>query len=348
MAEKPFRLPPCPPIPPDFGFPSSAPVINPSNLPPPPSPSLLSFFPCSLKLLYYEFPLDSSFPSVWLICFISSSRHAFQHYCSGPSPVDSVMSDAPLQSPQITLDPSAFAPLTHSSQVNHHPSSQQPSTQKSSSQKPPSAAPPENWAKELQRSTDKTLQKVANPTFTAEGIPRIKIPDSVFKKRVDLHQDFIPVVRRRHNATSGVHIHAVMAHFKGIPFDLYTQEGLGRVGDLLGHPLEVDDFTRKMVNINVAHIKCRIDCTKPLRDVERLKETMAKLSKSLSSTLGFLLYALAVGNWVISFLTARTQDGSPKVNLLTTKKQDLKKKQDMKLKIQIAVLLRVLPLRNPP
>ncbi|KAF3559208.1 hypothetical protein F2Q69_00012795 [Brassica cretica] len=44
------------------------------------------------------------------------------------------------------------------------------------------------------------------------------------------------------------------AYFKGIPFDLYTQEGLSRVGDLLGYPLEVD----------VAHIKCRVDCTKPL------------------------------------------------------------------------------------
>jgi len=53
-------------------------------------------------------------------------------------------------------------------------------------------------------------------------------------------------------------------HFRGIPFDLYTQEGLGRVGDLLGHPLEVDEFTRRRININVAHIKCRIDCTKPL------------------------------------------------------------------------------------
>lgn len=54
------------------------------------------------------------------------------------------------------------------------------------------------------------------------------------------------------------------AHFRGIPFDLYTQEGLGRVGDLLGHPIEVDEFTRRMTNISVAHIKCRIDCTKPL------------------------------------------------------------------------------------
>lgn len=54
------------------------------------------------------------------------------------------------------------------------------------------------------------------------------------------------------------------AHFKGIPVDLYTQEGLGRVGDLLGYPLEVDEFTRRMTNINIAHIKCRVYCSKPL------------------------------------------------------------------------------------
>lgn len=54
------------------------------------------------------------------------------------------------------------------------------------------------------------------------------------------------------------------ANVSGIPFDLYTQEGLGRVVDLLGAHVEVDDFTRRMVNINVAHLKIKVDCTKPL------------------------------------------------------------------------------------
>ncbi|KAF8093470.1 hypothetical protein N665_0383s0098 [Sinapis alba] len=54
------------------------------------------------------------------------------------------------------------------------------------------------------------------------------------------------------------------AHVKGIPFDLYTQEGLGRVIDLLGFSVEVDNFTIRMVNSNVAHLKIRAYCTKPL------------------------------------------------------------------------------------
>ncbi|CAH2079647.1 unnamed protein product, partial [Thlaspi arvense] len=62
------------------------------------------------------------------------------------------------------------------------------------------------------------------------------------------------------------------AQVKGIPFDLYTQEGIGQVTDLLGFPVECDEFTRKMVNINIAHIKFKADCTKPLptyKEIER-------------------------------------------------------------------------------
>lgn len=54
------------------------------------------------------------------------------------------------------------------------------------------------------------------------------------------------------------------AHVRGIPFDLYTQEGLGRVANLLGLIVEVDEYTKRMVNINVAHLKIKADCTKPL------------------------------------------------------------------------------------
>ncbi|KAJ4875844.1 Uncharacterized protein Rs2_40862 [Raphanus sativus] len=212
-------------------------------------------------------------------------------------------------------------------------SSQNPST---STQTPaiPKTMPslPANWAKSLQQSTDKKLKKVANPRFSADGTPRIKIPDSVFQKGADLHQDFVigvflgktPAFAQIQSVLSHIwgrgmkleihlrpdtrsmlvripnstirkkiveqefwHIGNVLffvaqwsstvalqpptftsiplwAHFRGIPFDLYTQEGLGRVRDLLGDPIEVDDFTRRMVDINVAHIKCRVDCTKPL------------------------------------------------------------------------------------
>ena len=233
-----------------------------------------------------------------------------------PLPSVSFPSDpSPRPTFQNTIPPPIIVPSQTSSQPNssHNP-------------------PPANWAKNLKKSTDKSLKKVANPSFSPEGIPRIKVPDSVFKKGADLHQDFVlgiflgktpsfsqiqsvlthiwgrgmkleihlrpesrsmlvripnSTIRSKIVEQEFWHVGNVLfyvaqwsdsvaqqpptfttmplwAHFRGIPFDLYTQAGLGRVGDLLGHPIEVDEFTRKMTNINVAHIKCRIDCTKPL------------------------------------------------------------------------------------
>nr|VDD64248.1 unnamed protein product [Brassica oleracea] len=71
----------------------------------------------------------------------------------------------------------------------HPPTNLQPNpTSQQSIASPPL---PTNWAKNRKKSTDKTLKKIADSTFTPEGIPRIKIPDSVFKKGANLHQDFI-------------------------------------------------------------------------------------------------------------------------------------------------------------
>ncbi|KAL0741816.1 hypothetical protein Bca4012_083329 [Brassica carinata] len=60
------------------------------------------------------------------------------------------------------------------------------------------------------------------------------------------------------------------AHVRGVPFDLYTREGLSLVAGLIGHPVEADEFTIKMVSLEVAHLKVRADCTKPLPDVVEL------------------------------------------------------------------------------
>ncbi|CAN6832297.1 unnamed protein product [Brassica oleracea] len=59
MAGKPFRPPPRPPIPPDFGIPSSDLPMTSPNFPP-----LLPLSPRSSftsNRFFYEFPLDSSF-----------------------------------------------------------------------------------------------------------------------------------------------------------------------------------------------------------------------------------------------------------------------------------------------
>lgn len=48
-----------------------------------------------------------------------------------------------------------------------------------------------NWAAKLRAAVDKKLKKFTNPIFSAEGVPRVKIPDSVFQRGVDLHKDFV-------------------------------------------------------------------------------------------------------------------------------------------------------------
>ncbi|KAJ0257515.1 hypothetical protein HA466_0083670 [Hirschfeldia incana] len=281
----------------------------------------------------------------------SSSDETLNPICSSPSvepsvpteDSDSTMLDAPALN---LLDPNSFPALAPLPTIRPpiHPTTRPPTQPNPPNPNPPQTFHPQhsnpspppvttaNWAKNLKKSVDRSLKKVSNPTFSAEGIPRIKVPDSVFKKGADLHQDFVlgiflgktpsfsqiqsvlthiwgkgmklethlrpetrsmlvripnAELRKKIVEQEFWHIGNVLfyvaqwsdsvamkppafttmplwAHFKGIPFDLYTQEGLGRVGDLLGHPIEVDEFTRRMTNINVTHIKCRVDITKPL------------------------------------------------------------------------------------
>ncbi|CAN7140634.1 unnamed protein product [Brassica rapa subsp. narinosa] len=60
------------------------------------------------------------------------------------------------------------------------------------------------------------------------------------------------------------------AHVRGVPFDLYTREGLSLVAGNIGDPVEADEFTIRMVNLDVAHVKVRANCSKPLPSVAEL------------------------------------------------------------------------------
>lgn len=300
-------------------------------------PSLPAGSPVSSALLGPPPPPSVSLPLAENPIAVSPRNASVQNPTT-PATVtgDSTMLEA--SSTVNLLDPTSFPAL--SSHVNQSPSLPPlnpippPSQPSPPAPQPPvsSASPAANWAQNFKKSIDRSLKKVSNPSFSAEGIPRIKIPDSVFQKGAALHQDFVmgvflgktPSFSQIQSVLSHIwgkgmklethlrpesrsmlvripnselrkkiveqefwHVGSVLfyvvqwsdsvavtppvftsmplwAHFKGIPFDLYTQEGLGRVGDLLGHPLEVDEFTRKMTNINVAHIKCRVDVTKPL------------------------------------------------------------------------------------
>lgn len=48
------------------------------------------------------------------------------------------------------------------------------------------------------------------------------------------------------------------------------KEGLSLVAGLIGHPVEADEFTIRMVSLEVSHLKVRADCTKPLPPVVEL------------------------------------------------------------------------------
>lgn len=82
-------------------------------------------------------------------------------------------------------------------------------------------------------------------------------------------------------STPLIYIHPSLGHVRSIFFDLYTQEGLGHVADLIGSPIEVDEFTRTMSILEVAHLKVKVDCTKTLpssAEIERENGEIVRFS----------------------------------------------------------------------
>lgn len=69
-----------------------------------------------------------------------------------------------------------------------------------------------------------------------------------------------------------MHSIPLWAHVRGVPFDLYPQEGLSLVAGLIGDPVEADEFTIRMVSLDVAHLKVRANCSRPLPPVVELKK----------------------------------------------------------------------------
>ncbi|RIA04278.1 hypothetical protein BRARA_K01480 [Brassica rapa] len=62
----------------------------------------------------------------------------------------------------------------------------------------------------------------------------------------------------------------IWAHLKGVPFDLMTNEGLSWITDAIGFPKEMDDWTKNLQSLSVAHVKVEVDATKPLPSVLEL------------------------------------------------------------------------------
>lgn len=77
------------------------------------------------------------------------------------------------------------------------------------------------------------------------------------------------------------------------------QEGLVRVADALGLPVEVDEFTRKMVSLDVAHLKIKVDYTEPLpssAEIERENGDVVRLAIDYPWTPPFWPYCHELGH----------------------------------------------------
>lgn len=63
------------------------------------------------------------------------------------------------------------------------------------------------------------------------------------------------------------------AHLRGIPFDLRTRIGLSLAAGLVGEPKETDEFTKNLINLDVAHVYVEVNLKKPLpSSVELIRE----------------------------------------------------------------------------
>lgn len=202
----------------------------------------------------------------------------------------------------------------------------------------PAGSLPRSWADKAKLGTDRSLEKLATPILSPEGIPQIRVPDAVFQRGAEAHKDYVigvftgkppsysqiqsvlahiwgrgvklqihlrpasrsmlvkipnDFVRAKiveqeiwHIGTSLFYVAQwtaevalkqptfdsipLWAHVRGVPFDLYTREGLSLVASLIGFPVEADEFTIKMVSLEVAHLKVRADCTKPMPTIVEL------------------------------------------------------------------------------
>ncbi|KAJ4882065.1 DUF4283 domain-containing protein [Raphanus sativus] len=85
--------------------------------------------------------------------------------------------------------------------------------------------------------------------------------------------------------TSSLEAIPIWAHLTGVPFDLMTNEGLGWIADALGDPKEMDDWTKNLSSLSVAHVKVEADATKPFHQSLSLFAKVELSSVSKSNTL---------------------------------------------------------------
>lgn len=72
----------------------------------------------------------------------------------------------------------------------------------------------DTWARRFKASTDRSLKRMAAPSLTPEGVPRVKIPDSVFIRGAEIHKDFVIGIFMGKTPSFG-HIQSVLSHVWG-------------------------------------------------------------------------------------------------------------------------------------
>lgn len=80
-------------------------------------------------------------------------------------------------------------------------------------------------------------------------------------------RDSIPILKRV----------PIWTHVAGIPFDLMAKEGLCYVAGLIGEPVEMDDYTKNLTSLNIAHLKVEVDVTKPMPPVVEIVRTSEEI-----------------------------------------------------------------------
>lgn len=67
------------------------------------------------------------------------------------------------------------------------------------------------WANTVKTVTDRNLKKLAEPSFSPEGIPQVLVPDEVFRRGAEIHKDFIIGIFMGKTPSYG-HIQNVLSH----------------------------------------------------------------------------------------------------------------------------------------
>lgn len=94
--------------------------------------------------------------------------------------------------PSSTLPPASSPPVnTVLKPYNTNPVNTVPKPYNPNPSHPIPPLKPSTWASKVKPNTDRALKRLSPQTFSPEGVPRVIIPDEIYRKGAELHKDFI-------------------------------------------------------------------------------------------------------------------------------------------------------------